>query len=321
MNRRDTVLALLALGAAPLATEAQQAGKVWTIGILAVSPWSAIDALREGLEERGYREGRNVRYVSRWADGRDDQLPALAAELVRLNVDLIVTWGTPATRAAKAATSSIPIVIGAADPIAGGIVSSLARPGGNITGLSSVAPELEAKRLQLLKEIRPALARVAGLWNSNNLALRSSVKHANSAADRLGVKLELADAHDAASLERALEAIGRQRPDALLIMGDPFLVSQRRRTAEFATAHRLPSVSNYREYPEVGGLMSYGPSYPDLFRRAAGYVDKILKGAKPADLPIEQPTKFELVVNMRTAKALGITIPQWVLLRADEVIR
>jgi putative tryptophan/tyrosine transport system substrate-binding protein len=321
MDRRRFLLTALAgaLGA-PLDAEAQRVEKIWRVGVLAVNPWSAVDALRKGLEDRGYHEGRNVRYDYRWAEGHDDRLPALAAELVRLNVDVIVTWGVPATRAAKAATGTTPIVVGAADVLAADVVSSLARPGGNVTGLSSIATELEAKRLELLKECRPSITRVATLWNPSNFALRPSLQRAFSSAERLGLKLEPAEAQDATSLERALETIRRQRADALLIMGDPFLVSQRERTAEFAAVNRLPSISNYREYPETGGLMSYGPSYPDLFRRAAGYVDRIFRGAKPGDLPIELPDKFELVINVKTAKALGLTIPPSLLVRADQVI-
>jgi len=320
VNRRAFITGLAAVLAAPLEAEAQQARKVWRVGVLAVNPWSAMDGLRKGLEDLGYREGRDVRYEFRWAGGHDERLPALAAELVGLNVDVIVTWGVPATRAARAATATTPIVVGAADVLAAGVVSSLARPGGNITGLSSITTELEAKRLELLKQCHPSVMRVATLWNPSNFAVRPSLNRAHSAAENLGLKLEPAEARDVLSLDRALETIRRQRVDALLIMGDPFLVSQRARTAEFAIVNRLPSVSNYREYPETGGLMSYGPDYPDLFRRAAGYVDKIFKGAKPGDLPIELPNKFELVINLKTAKALGLTIPPSLLLRADQVI-
>jgi putative tryptophan/tyrosine transport system substrate-binding protein len=310
----------LNLALAPLAGEAQQAGKVYQVGILAVGPWAAIEGLRDGLKDLGYQEGQRVRFEYRWA-GTDERLPVAAAELVQLNVDVIVTWGTPAALAAKLATSTIPIIGILGDPIVIGLTSSLSRPGGNITGFMSVAQELKAKRLELLREVVPSVARVAVIWNPRNVALKPSLEHLRAAASRFRIKIDFAEAHDTGGLHLAFDAIKVSQPGALLIVADPLLITERERIAAFAMARRLPSISAYRQYPEVGGLMSYGPSYSDLFRRAASYVDRIARGEKPGDLPFQQPTKFELVINLKTAKALGLTIPQTVILQADEVIQ
>ncbi len=307
--------------AAPLAAEAQPAGKGVTIGILAIEAWPPIDSFRQRLRELGYIEDKNVRFEYRYAEGRNQRFRELAEDLVALKVNVILTWGTEAALAAKRATRTIPIVMGAiGDPIAAGIVSNLARPGGNVTGLTSLAGELEGKRLELLKEIVPNLSHVAVLVDPTNRYTGPALQHARLAAETLNVSLTVHEAHDATTLDNGLDSLTRERPHALLVFADPFLVNQRRRIAQFALKIGLPSAYTYREHAEVGGLIAYAPSYHDLFRRAATYVDKILKGAKPADLPIQQPTTFELIINLKTAKALGLTIPQSILSRADQVI-
>jgi putative ABC transport system substrate-binding protein len=275
-----------------------------------------------GSATRGYVDGQNIVIEYRWAQGKYDRLPDLAADLVRLKVDLIVAETTPEALAAQRATSTIPIVFtGTGDPIRTGLVASLARPGGNITGLSAIAPQLTGKQLELLKEVVPNLARVAMLKNPDNPAHAFAVREAEVAARELQVQLQIVEARNVNDFDRVFFAINREHADALVVRGDWFLVLHKTRIVELATKSRLPTMSGVREYVEAGGLMAYGPNAGDLFYRAATYVDKILKGAKPADLPIEQPTKFELVINLRTAKALGLTIPRSVLLRADEVIR
>ena len=315
------VLALLSQGLA-LAAEAQLAGKVVTIGILALDAFPPIDSFRQRLRELGYVEDKNVRFEYRYAEGRNQRFRELAEDLVALKVDIILTWGTEAALQAKRATRTIPIVMGAiGDPLAQGLVSSLARPGGNVTGLTSLSGELEGKRLELLKEVIPNLPLVAVLVNPTNRYTGPALQHARLAAETLKIMLRVHETHDAMTLDNELDSLSRERPRALLVLADQFLQNQRRRIAQFALKNGLPSAYTYREHVEVGGLMSYAPSYHDLFRRAATYVDKILKGAKPADLPIEQPTKFELVINMKTAKALGLTIPQSLLVRADEIIQ
>ena len=315
-----TVLALGVL-MGPLA-EAQAPGKVVTIGILAIEAWPPIDSFRQGLQELGYVEGKNVRFEHRYAEGRNQRFPELAKDLVALKVDVILTWGTEAALAAKRATKTIPIVMGAiGDPIAPGVVSNLARPGGNITGLSSLAGELEGKRLDLLKEVVPTVSNVGVLVNPTNRYTGPALQHVRAAAEKLRASLTVHEAHDATTLDGVLDNLTRQRPHGLLVLADPFLVSQRRRIAQFTLKIGLPSVYTYREHADVGGLIAYTPSYHDLFRRAATYVDKILKGTRAGDLPIEQPTKFELVINLKTAKALGLTIPQSLLLRADQVLQ
>lgn len=321
VRRRQFLIAVGALLAAPLTAEAQQAGKIVTIGILAIEAWPPIDSFRQGLRDLGYAEGKNVRFEYRYAEGRNERFPELAEELVALKVDIILTWGTEATLAAKRATRTTPIVMGAiGDPIGPGLVSNLAHPGGNITGLSALTGELEGKRLELLKEIIPNLSSVAVIANSTNRYTGRALQHLRLTANALNVSLKVHEAHDATTLDSALDSFTRERPQAFLVIADPFLVGQRQRLAQFALKIRLPSAYTYREHVEAGGLIAYTPSYQELFKRAAGYVDKILKGAKPGNLPIEQPTMFQLVINLKTAKALGITIPQSVLLRADQVI-
>ena len=259
----------------------------------------------------------------RWAEGRFDRLPDLAAELVRLKVDIIVALATPAAAAAKNATETIPIVmIGVGDPAGIGLIASLARPGGNVTGLSfSVGPEIIGKGLELLKETVPKVRRVAILSNPANPAQPLAMREVNVAARSLGVQLQLLEARGPNEFDGAFAAMAKERVGALLVVADGLFILHRTRLADLAARSRLPAIYGYREHVEAGGLMSYGSSLRDLWRRAATYVDKILKGAKPADLPVEQPTKFELVVNLKTAKALGLTIPQSVLVRADEVIQ
>ncbi len=329
--RAAGLIATLALGllAAPLAADAQPATKVHRIGILLPgspappsTPSAALEAFLQGLRDLGYVEGRNIAIEYRYAQGKLDPLQDLAAELVRLNVDVIVTSTTPAIQAAKKATSTIPIVMAAVgDPVVTGLVAGLARPGGNITGLSLLAPELAGKRLELLKETLPRLSRVAVLWNSASPAMVHTFREARVAAEALGVRLQSLEVQgDPTDFERAFSAIAKERPDGLFVTLDPFTSLHRGRIAELAAQHRLPAIYELREFVDAGGLMAYGPSSRDLWRRAATYVDKILKGAKPGDLPVEQPTRFELVINLKTARALGLTIPQSVLLRADHLI-
>jgi putative ABC transport system substrate-binding protein len=325
-----TVGLLLAALAAPRASEAQQPAKVHRIGVLNLPapdrPEARVflDAFRQAMGELGYIEGRQFVLEHRWADGSIERLPALAAELAALKVDLILTPATPQARAAKQATSTIPIVAWAMqDPVKDGLVQSLRRPGGNVTGLTFLGPELVAKRLALLKEALPKASRVAALWQPGGYAERTQqdmADEANEAARKLGVTLQFVAARSPAEIEGAFAAIARERAQALLVFPSTMLFSERSRIVALAAAQRLPAAYNAREFAEAGGLMSYGASLPDLVRRAAGYADRILKGAKPANLPVEQPTKYELVINMKTARAFGITIPRAVLVQANEVI-
>jgi putative ABC transport system substrate-binding protein len=312
---------LLALGSQ---AQAEQAKKIPRIGILLGATSSAtsgrVKAFREGMRELGYLEGKNIVIEPRYADGKFDRLPDLAAELVHLKVDVIVSGGQTPTRAAKEATNTIPIVMAQDnDPVGNGFVASLARPGGNITGLATLAPELSGKQLELLKEIVPKLSRVAVLGNSTFPG--TALKEVQLAAKALGVKLQYLDVLDPKDIETAFREAGKERADAVLTLTNAILFSHRAQLADLAVKNRLPSMYYRREYVEDGGLMSYATSYTDLNRRAATYVDKILKGAKPADLPVQQATKFELVINLKTANQIGLTIPPNVLARADRVIR
>jgi putative tryptophan/tyrosine transport system substrate-binding protein len=327
MNRRAFLTALTgSLLAAPLAAEAQPTAKVPLIGTLDYSAPDAArlawwKAFREALHELGYVEGRSIAFEARWAEGRVDRLRTLAAELVRLQVDVIVTGGGESARAAKQATATIPIVMATgADPVRLGVVASLAHPGGNITGVTSLSSELITKRLQLLRELLPKVTRVAVLSDETPNSTMS-VRDVEAGARTLNLGIYEVRGHDPNQLEQALSASRRERVGALIVVAGPALFIERRRIADLALKYRLPTAVGGREYAEAGGLFSYAVSYPGLFRRAAVYVDKILKGAKPGDLPVEQPTTFELVINLKTAKALGLTIPQWLLLRADEVIQ
>jgi putative tryptophan/tyrosine transport system substrate-binding protein len=314
----------LSLLTVPLAARAQSPGQVYRIGFLSTDPPLAHlwEALLDGLRERGYREGQNLVFERRFSEGHAERFPELAAELVRLRVDCIIVTTTPAALAAKHATQTIPIVMTAAiDPVGAGLVASLVRPGGNITGLSAVGPELSEKRLELLKEVVPGLTRVAVLWNAANPA-NAAVWHETQAAARaLSLRLHSQEVGGPQDLEGAFALTAQARPDALLVVGDALLAMHRPQIVEFATQQHLPSVLTGREWVVAGGLMSYGSSQRDRFRRAADYVDRILKGTKPADLPVEQPMKFELVINLKTAKALGLTIPPHILFQADEVIK
>ena len=317
----------LAMLLAPLGAAAQQPEKVPRIGYFSAgSPSSAphlLEAFRKGLRELGWVEDKNIVIDYRFAEGRSDRLPDLAAELVRLKVDIIVAVPTPAAAAAKNATETIPIVmIGAYDPVGVGLIAGLARPGGNVTGSSySVGLEIIAKQLELLKETVPKVRRVAILWNPANPSHPLVVRELNVAARSLGVQLQFLEARGPNEFEGAFAAMAKERMGALLVVPDSVSFLHRTRLADLAARSHLPAAYGLRGHVDAGGLMSYGPDSADLFRRAATYVDKILKGAKPADLPVEQPTKFELVVNLKTAKALGLTIPQSVLVRADEVIQ
>ena len=315
--------------AAPLAADAQQAGKVPRIGFLRTTSPSdrphLLDAFRQGLRELGWVEGQNIVIGYRFAEGRLDRLPDLAAELVRLKVDLIVSGGTQGVTAAKNATETIPIVMiaGSADPVGLGLIASLARPGGNITGVSYSVGGLEilGKQLELLKETVPKIRRMAILSNAANPIQPLAIRDVNVAARSLGVQLQLLEARGPNEFDAAFAAMATERVGALLVLSDTIFNSHRTRLADLAARSRLPAAYGVRESVEAGGLMSYGPSLRDLYRRSATFVDKILKGAKPADLPVEQPTKFELVINLKTAKALGLTIPPSLLGRADEVIQ
>jgi len=334
MKIRRGLLALLAglsCGAFAPPASAQQAGQVPRVGILSpASPTSAdrspsdlavlFSAFRDNLRELGYVDGQNIKIESRWAEGNYERLPGLAAELVRLKVAVIVTYGTPASQAAKRATGTIPIVMAAIiDPVVSGLVTSLARPGGNITGNSMMSPDLVEKQLQILKEVVPRVSRVALLYNPANPGNAPQVQHAQEAARALGVRLQLLEVKTPADIDSAFAAMTGEQ--AIIVLVDAMLQNNRARITDLAARHRLPAVYGLSDYPEAGGLLAYGPNRLDLFRRAAIYVAKILKGAKPGDLPVEQPTKFELVINLKTAKTLGLTIPRSLLVRADQLIQ
>jgi putative ABC transport system substrate-binding protein len=319
----DFVLCAMFLALGSLA-EAQSPGKVYRIGFLSTNPPDAHawDALLDGLRGRGYIEGRNILFERRFSEGKAERFPEFAAEMVRLKADIIIVTTTPAAFAAKNATQTIPIIIPTAlDPVGTGLVASLARPGGNITGLSSLAPELSGKRLELLKEVVPGMTRVAVLWNPANPANASVWKETQAAARALGLQLQSQEVRGPQDIEGAFALTAQARPDALLVLSDSLINMHRQQIAEFVTQKHLPSVFASTEGVMAGGLMSYGPSLPDRYRRTAYYVDRILKGAKPADLPVEQPIKFEFIINLKAAKQIGLTIPPNVLARADKVIR
>jgi ABC-type uncharacterized transport system substrate-binding protein len=324
---RIVLIVTLALGIflTPLAAEAQPVGKIPRIGLLSsFSPSDAAlwhQAFRQGLRDLGWVEGKNISIEYRYAEGRNDRLPDLAADLVLLKVDIIVTAFTPDALATKRATRTIPIVVASAgDPVTTGLVESLARPGGNITGLSTMSPDLAGKRLALLKEIVPTLSSLAVLWIPQSPTSALNWKEIQLPARELGIQLHSLEVRSSNDFDKAFEDAIKARAGALAITPDPLFGRNLKRIVDFAAKSRLPSIFHVREFVDAGGLVAYGPDRSDSFRRAAGYVDKILKGAKPADLPVEQPTKFELVINAKTAKALGLTIPQALLLRADRVI-
>jgi ABC-type uncharacterized transport system substrate-binding protein len=327
MNRRAFVTGLGAVLAAPLVAEAQQRARTPRVGILffgfppASEPAPSVRALVDGLRGRGWVDGQNVLLEWRYAEGKTDRFPALAADLMALKVDALVAISTPAAMAAKQATTTTPtIMLAVSDPVGAGLVGSLANPGGNITGLSLLAPDLSAKRLDLFKQAMPKLARAAVLWNTANAGMVLRFRDTEVAARTLGVAIDSVGVQAPGDFDAAFATIGKLRPDALLVLADTVTTAHRRRTIEFAAVHHLPAMYEVREFTDDGGLMSYGIDVLEHYRRAAFFIDKILKGAKPADLPVEQPTKFELVINLKTAKALGLTIPPSLLLRADQVI-
>lgn len=326
MDRR-TFFGTLAGGlfAAPLVAEAQEGGKVWRVGVIvpgAPAAWADnFEAFRGGLRELGWIEGRNLILDRRYADYRYDRLPALAAELVALKPDVIVASAAPAIRAVTHATTTIPIVFETlGDALASGLVTNLARPASNVTGVSGFAPELNAKRLQLIREIVPSADQIAVLANLANPAAPASVRLTEAAGRDMQVQVQVVDVREAIGLEDAFKKIARQHAEALVVISDPMFFGQRRRLIGLAARYRLPAVYEARFFPDGGGLLSYGPGEAERFQRMAMYVDKILRGAQPGELPIERPTTFELVINLKTAKALGLTIPPSLLLRADQVI-
>jgi putative ABC transport system substrate-binding protein len=325
LRRRDFITLLGGAAAAwPLVARAQQVGKLPTIGFLGSSTLSAmsewIAAFMQRLRERGWIEGRTVAVEYRWAEGRAERAAEIAAEFVRLKVDVIVTYATPPTLAAKQATSAIPIVFAAAgDPLGAGLVASLARPGGNVTGLSLQSTDLVGKRLELLREVVPGLRRLAIVANVGNPFAVLEMAEVQAAAHTLGLEVDTLEIRGAQDVVPAFEALN-DRAEALYVVTDPLVITNRARIRTLAMGARLPTIYSSREYVETGGLVSYGPNFPDLFRRAADYVDKILRGAKPADIPVEQPTKFDLVINLTTAKVLGLKVPDKLLVAADEVI-
>ncbi len=326
MSKTAGIIATLALGifAAPVAAQGQPPTKVLRIGYLtARSGGSHLDdAFRQGLRELGYTEGENIAILHRSSEGISERLPDLAAELVRLKADVIVAATTPAIHAAQQATRTIPIVMAVShDPVETGFVASLARPGGNITGLSFQSPESSAKQLELLKGAVPRVSRVAVLWNAPGPIGARMLTETGRAAQSLGVQLQSLEVRDSGDLGKAFQAATRRRAGALLVLAGPVLFTHRKRIVELAAESRLPAMYGITEYAKDGGLMAYAPNLLNMYRRAATFVDKILKGAKPADLPVEQPTRFELVINLKTAKALGLTIPPSILIRADHVIQ
>jgi putative ABC transport system substrate-binding protein len=321
-RRRDFVTLLG--GAAtlrPLAARAQKSDQMRRIGILAAAPANPIDSFRQRLRELGWSEGQNVEFTYLWAEGDDTRYPALAAELIALKVDVIFTWGSQAALAAKDATKTIPIVMGAIGTALGSaVVPSLAHPGGNITGFSSQNIEIAGKHIGLLKDLVPGIRRVAVLSNAANPTTIVGIRYAETAAKAGGLTLDNIEIRDASDLETALPALGRTRPDAALVIADTQLLAQRQRIVEFMMASRLPAIYPYPEFAAAGGLISYSPDFDDLFSQAAVYADKILRGANPGDLPVQQASKFKMVVNLKTAEALGLTVPPLILVQADEVI-
>jgi putative ABC transport system substrate-binding protein len=329
MKRREfiTLLSSVAAAAWPLAVRAQQPGKIYRLGLLSAGApgiGPADDrrkALVIGLAARGFVEGRNVLYEERWAGARAELLGNLAAELKRANVDVIVTFGYPAAQAAKVAITDIPVVIsGAGDPVATGLVEGLARPGGNLTGMSEVSTELSGKRMEILKDALPDLGRVAMLWNAADLGMTLRYRAAESAAHLLGLKVQALGVREPEDFEDAFAEMTRDRPDAILMVSDALTNLNRKRIVEYAMTHRLPTIFENSAFLRDGGLMSYGPNQSILGERTADYVARILLGARPAEMPIEQPTRFEFFINLKTAKALGLTLPPTLLARADEVI-
>jgi len=321
VHRRDLIKAIAgsAIGW-PRAARAQ-AKKVPVVGVLWPNPPSQFEPIRQGLKDLGYVEDKNIRFEFRWAAGALDKLPEMALDLVRIPVDLIVTLAPPATVAARRATHTIPIVfVAMGDPVASGVVASLARPGANLTGTTRMIVDMTAKHVEILKEVHPALSNLAVMWNPNNSSHLAALKAAETSARALSVQVYALEVRSVADLEPALEATLQKRPDGFLFIADPIFFIHLKRMTDFVTANRLPAITNFVEFPKIGGLVGYAPSLPEEYRHAANHIDKILKGANPADLPVEQPTKFQLVLNLKTAKMLGLTVPPTFLTRADEVI-
>jgi putative tryptophan/tyrosine transport system substrate-binding protein len=309
MKRREFITLVGGAVSWPLAARAQQAKKIPRIGMLWPNPPATFDFMRQGLKDFGYVEGQNLAFEFRWAEGKLDQLPELVADLVRLKVDVIVTLAPQATLAAKQATH-----------VASGVVPSLARPGANLTGTTRMLPEMSAKHVELLKEAVPSLTKLAVLWNPTNSSHQPALQAVHATARSLSLQIKPLEARAAAELDGTFDMIVRERADGVLFIADPVFFIQLKRMAELVGSNRLPAIANFIEFPKLGGLMGYAPSIPNEFRHAASHIDKILKGAKPADLPVEQPTKFQLVINLKTATALGLTLPPTLLARADEVI-
>jgi putative tryptophan/tyrosine transport system substrate-binding protein len=322
MMRREFITLLGGAAATwPLAARGQQGERVRTIGVLASQPLPPIQRFARKLQDYGYVEGQNLRLVSRFAEGHDERYPAMAVELTELPVDLIVTWGTPAALAAKQATRTIPVVMGAiGDPVSVGIVSNLARPDGNITGFAAQNVDLDGKRLELLKDLLPHLSRVGMLGNSANPMLDVSLQKLRPATAQLRVAVDVLDIQERGGLEAALLQLARMHPDGVLVAPDLLLLTRRREIAAALMKDKLPAVYPFREYTDVDGLIIHGANLGILFERAAGYVDRILKGAKPSDLPVQLSTEFELIINLKTASSIGLTVPPTLIARADEVI-
>jgi putative tryptophan/tyrosine transport system substrate-binding protein len=323
MRRRDFITLLGGAAAWPLAARGQQPERQRRVGFLRAekppAPW--MDAFQKALRELGYEEGKNLLVEYRWAGGDDERLPELANDLVRLNVEVIVVSGTPAILALKRATSTIPIVMAAAgDPVGSGIVKSLAYPGGNITGMSNMIPDVGGKRVQLLKQFAPTALHIGITWNANNPFTQSVIHESENAARILNVRLQPLQVQTAADFDSAFETGSREHIDSLIVVEDPLTISRRRQIVDFEAKRRIPAVYGAKTFVDAGGFVSFGASFPDLYRRTAFYVDKILKGASPRELPIEQATKFELVINRKTAKALDLNVPDQLLAVADEVI-
>ena len=319
------ITAVFLLVVAPGAVEPQEPTRVWHIGFLGAGSYSSgdprVEALRQGLRELGYAEGRNLAFEFRWARGNADRLSTLAAELAKLKVDAIVTQGTQATNAARRAVTTVPIVFAVAgDPVGTGLVTSLARPGGNVTGLTDIAPEIAGKRLELLREAVPGITRIAVLWNPANPSAAPQMKDTGTVARSLGLRVLSLELRDVSQLEGAFATAAQDQARAVIVLSDGALYGRRVQIAELAAKHRLPCVAWTPEFADSGCLLAYGANVVEMHRRAATFVDKVLKGASPGGLPVEQPTKFELVVNLKTAKALGLTIPPTVLARADRII-
>jgi putative ABC transport system substrate-binding protein len=321
LKRREFIAMVGGAAGWPLAARAQQARKIPRIGVLWPNPPATFEFMRQGLMDFGYVEDRNITFEFRWAEGQLDQLSQLATELVRLQVDVIVTLAPPATLAAKQATQTIPIVfVAMGDPVASGVVASLARPGANLTGTTRMIPEMSVKHVGLLKEAVPSLAKLAVLWNPTNSSHRPALEAVDATARSLSVDALPLEVRAPSELDSIFEAIIRQRADSVLFIADPIFFIHLKRMVDLVARNRLPAICNFIEFPKLGGLIGYAPSIPNEFRHAAGHIDRILKGAKPADLPVEQPTKFQLVINLKTANALGVHIPPTMLATADEVI-